>query len=209
MVLLPIEKMLEIKAAIEKGGVEGKQLAKQFGVSDALIYRYSSHIRKGTFDSWLENLQTTYKKFYGKNGHIRKSPKLPHRPTLAERAATSPSFAPRLKGDKLQARILALKEKGLTYREIGEKIGMSTHGVGYYTSARGRRKQDKVSLGELDSPGKEQMNGHHPTTNKHILIGIAYAETERFITNLSERIAVPAEVLRRRLAELLGHSPLR
>jgi AcrR family transcriptional regulator len=102
-------------------------------------------------------------------------------------------------------KITALKQQGLTLGQIAERVGLSHNSVHYhlYTKAK---------------TGKEHTNGNGTSSanangdaaiNRNILIGIAFAETERFIGLLSERLGVTAEVLKPRLSELLGHSPLR
>src|SRR5262245_47104372 len=102
----------------------------------------------------------------------------------------------REQADQRREEIHKLRGEGLTVRAIAEKLGVSKGNVHYYLYSG---KQNYTN-------GETIQNGHH---SKDLIIGICYAETERFVGVLSERFSVPAKVLRQRLSELLGHSPLR
>jgi transposase-like protein len=105
-------------------------------------------------------------------------------------------------------KIHALKAEGLTGKQIAEKLKLPYTVVHY-------------QLYKPQPHGKEQTNGaatsnrngngavSTPSANENILIGFAFAETERFIGLLGERLRISTEVLRPRLSKLLGHSPLR
>ena len=90
----------------------------------------------------------------------------------------------------------ALRNQKYSQRQIGEKLGIPGHAVAYHLS----KKQN------TSSPEGASSNGH---LNKNIAVGIAYAETERFIGVLAQRLGVPTDLLRSRLSELLGRSPIR
>jgi len=99
--------------------------------------------------------------------------------------------------------IKTLRGQGLGVGEIAEILKLPRTTVNYHFY-----KKTKEAL----SVGKEQWNGTSSPLNKHVCVGIAYAETERFIGVLAEKLALPATFLRSRLSELLGllgHSPLR
>ena len=133
---------------------------------------------------------------------IRRKPDLFIGPAQAAATITPPHPGGRPKGvgkyKHLLPQMLALKEQKFTQAEIGRKLNMKPGTVGYYLAPR--RKYQFTQL------GKEQTNGH---INKNIALGIAYAETERFIGVLAQRLAFAPAILRQRLSELLGHSPLR
>lgn len=103
---------------------------------------------------------------------------------------------------QLIARIHELRKEGLTLKEIAKKLHRPLGTIHYraYGAANGEQHH---KLHE-----KESSNGHNPINN-NIRIGIAYAETERFIGVLGQRLSLPPELLRSRLSELLGHSPMR
>lgn len=110
--------------------------------------------------------------------------------------------------DNLNQKIFALREKGLTLTAIAEKLEIPLGTVHSRMYAHGASKHSELSKEQSNGAGSTD-NGNALSVNKYILFGIAYAETERFIGVLSERLGVPAKVLRPRLSELLGHSPVR
>jgi DNA-binding NarL/FixJ family response regulator len=112
------------------------------------------------------------------------------------------------KSDKRRAKILKLKEQGLTLVEIGRKVGVTSSTVGYYINSRKDSPKNQTVLEAKNGDSSATTNGNS-TINKNIFIGIAYAEIERFIGLLSERLSISADILRPRLSELLGHPPLR
>lgn len=102
-----------------------------------------------------------------------------------------------------RVQIAQLRSTGLKLREIGEMLKLTPAAVGYYT-------RTNVQNGTEISQNGAHQNGHNGNSiNRNILFGIALSETERFIGLLSEKLSIPAEILRSRLSELLGHSPLR
>lgn len=112
---------------------------------------------------------------------------------------------PEGKQAKLTAKIQTLREEGLTIREVAGKLGIPTGTVSYhlYGQKNGREHHQTKEL------GNGAANGAASGFNKHVCVGIAFAETERFIGVLSQRLGVPTAFLRPRLSELLGRSPLR
>lgn len=106
---------------------------------------------------------------------------------------------------KMATRAVAMQQKGWTREEIAEKLGVVKSTVGYYLDKKAK---------ELQIIKEPSTNGTGPSAaaaaiNKNVCVGIAYAEVERFIGVLSQRLGLTPEVLRSRLSELLGHSPLR
>lgn len=108
-----------------------------------------------------------------------------------------------LKRDK---KILELQAKGWSAREIAQKLGTHKSTV-YYSLNHGpySHKGEMNGNNSSSSPGPDT----HSEASTSELIGIAFAETNRVITNLSERIKIPADKLRRRLSELLAGPALR
>jgi len=95
-----------------------------------------------------------------------------------------------------------LHRDGLTIREIAAKLGITVSAVSnrlYYKPAAQQKAKEQA---------KANGNGNGDYS-KELVIGICYAETERFLGVLGERFGVSAKVLRSRLSELLGHPPLR
>lgn len=119
-----------------------------------------------------------------------------------KKVADNDEPSPRNKQEELAARIRELRKEGLTIRAIAKKLHRPEGTISYrlYAAANGR------SHHKLQQ--EESSNGHNPINN-NIRIGIAYAETERFIGVLGQRLSLAPELLRSRLSELLGHSPMR
>lgn len=109
------------------------------------------------------------------------------------------SFAP--KWGHMKEQILALKATGMKPTEIAEKLDMPKKSLAYYLYDH----RHKIKLEEKGA----FTNGNKSALNINVAVGVAYAETERFISNLAERLGVPTTILRPRLSELLGHSPFR
>ncbi|SRR5258708_2627549 len=103
-------------------------------------------------------------------------------------------------GEDFTAQCLALKEQGYSLMEISTKLGVPRTTIDYHLHVKQRRLQ--LQQGGLNGTGDSSFN-------KSIRIGIAYAETQRFIGVLGERLGIAPELLRSRLSELLGHPPLR
>jgi len=183
--LLTVNELHGIKLRLEAGDTQ-MQIAETFGRAHSVIQRVNAAIKKGKFSDWVAKLQHRD----AKSKHVRK-------------------FAPKKLNDTNDRaeKILALKKQGLNLTAISKQVGLPTSTVSYYMYTR----KLKSPVGKEESNGASSTNGKSATStvNKHVLIGIAYAETERFITLLSERLGLTSEVLRPRLSELLGHSPLR
>jgi hypothetical protein len=96
----------------------------------------------------------------------------------------------------LVPQIHALREQKYSVKEISQKLNIPTGAVNYHLYKRPNTSSSEGAL----------PNGH---INKHVATGIAYAETERFVAVLAQRLGVPADFLRSRLSELLGRSPIR
>lgn len=134
------------------------------------------------------------------NIHISSVSKV-KRGVIGKVATPTKALAPAKKGNlskyaQFIPQMHALREQKYTQRAIGEKLGIPWHTVAYHLS----KKQN------TSSPEGASQNGH---INKHVAVGIAYAETERFIGVLAQRLGVPTDLLRSRLSELLGRSPIR
>lgn len=117
--------------------------------------------------------------------------------TLKELAGLSLSTGkpvPSGKWGKFRDEIQRLKDQGYARREIADKLHVPGSIVSYYTGLQTSPTTGGTSNGIL---------------NKNFVVGIAYAETERFVAHLSQRLALPTNFLRQRLSELLGRSPLR
>jgi transposase len=92
------------------------------------------------------------------------------------------------------------REQGYTWREVGEKIGL--HKATLYA-----HKDEILNAGSNLQKG--EIHGLAAASNRNVFIGYAYAKVEEYIAVLAERAHFPHQVLRARLSELLGHSPLR
>lgn len=94
--------------------------------------------------------------------------------------------------------ILSLRAQGLTVNKIADQLNMKPSAVNHYIYT----KQSAVK----PNGGGHVTNG---SLNKNVAVGIVYAEVERFISAISQRLGVAPAVLRPKLSELLGRSPFR
>lgn len=99
-----------------------------------------------------------------------------------------------------------LREQGLTYNAIAEKLSVPRGAVAYHLHGK-----EQYALARVDK--KEHLNGDAAPSstgiNKHVFIGYAFAKVEEYISLLATRANFPPAVLRTRLAELLGHPSFR
>jgi hypothetical protein len=107
-----------------------------------------------------------------------------------------------VKATLLREKVQALREEGLGLSAVAAKLNIPRTTANYYFY------QARKHNGTSSSPEGAETNGHEPL-NKHIKYGIAYAETERFLSALAERLDVDAKVLRLTISGLLGRSSLR
>ena len=179
------EKRLEILRAIAKGQGTHASIGKDLGVSTSVVAVLSrAYLNRGS--KTLNELAVPQRRG-GQPG---------------ERGPRGKYKKHSRTNQKQIDAVLQLREEGLTLREIGEKLQIhkSTIIRILYPSKKG----DAVVAKSQNANG----NGHNHI-NHNIPLGIAYAETERFIAHLSARLNYPPEKLRPRLSELLGHSVLR
>lgn len=115
------------------------------------------------------------------------------------------------KANSLGQKVFELKQTGISYREIASMLKRPLGTV--HSAAHWYRKNQEggtlVTNGHK-SASSTNANGdisNHPTKGE--LIGYAWAEVERGIATLSQRIALDPLVLRRRLSELLGFETVR
>lgn len=188
---------------LEKNHPTRALIAKELAVAESTIDRWRMFVEEGRFQAYLKKMA----------GLAKRNPQtsaIVHRPTIIERALASHNHnGNRRTYPTFVAKIIRYRAQGLSGREISAKAGVSQPQV-YYWLAKVNGGSAKVngSQGSNSNLKKGNTNGVKNPFNKNILLGIAYAETERFIANIAPRIKIPAQILRRRLPELLGHSPL-
>jgi hypothetical protein len=110
------------------------------------------------------------------------------------------------KWGRYQAQIYALRGQGFSRSEIAVRLNIPHYMANYY--AMKYKKQHESQIQQVNSPNQKGAlveNG----INKNILLGVAWAETERFTALLAERLTLDPSLLRSRLPELLGRSPFR
>lgn len=116
----------------------------------------------------------------------------------------------------MRKKIYDLKQTGLTHEAIGKMLHLpkGTVSSAYYAfmkqNSNGTSKGAILIRHEHQSTNASSTNGtaeEGPT--KAELIGFAWAHIERAATDISERIAVPRDFLRRRLSKLLSFEALR
>ena len=221
---------------LRKTGMSFAEIAKQVGVGESLAkyvwYQNKPkgkpiHTNNGTMHyltaTEIKNVKMMHERGMNAREIMEKMPELTHynvykaihtnggKGSGQGKRNGHPEGAQRKSDNKLDLKIFKLKQDGLTLRAIAAKLDLAkgTVSSAYYRYLKSNGRSKGHSKGEeLNGNNANDSNGS-TSANKNILIGIAFAETTRFIDNLSERIAVPPETLRRRLSELLGHSPLR
>jgi hypothetical protein len=194
-----------IKEATD-AGVRLAEIAEKTGASAASIVAARKRLRNGTFAIKLVEQQAREQGQRIPRDPEKRAKLLKTRPNMEERTRKFKKTRSGGKGQQYKDRILQMRKDGYKVREIVEKLGIKDGMVNYYVYG----KYGKAN--KIQETRKEQQNGHSSkgsAINKNICIGIAYAEVERFIGVLSERLAIPATVLRSRLSELLEHSPVR
>lgn len=102
----------------------------------------------------------------------------------------------------LGSKVAFYMSKGWKTPQIAQRLGLAPQTVYYHVNKL--QKQATAA-----TPATEETSGNSNAFSKDIRIGIAFAETERFVNAIGERLALPPTILRRRLSELLGHSPVR
>lgn len=213
---LSVANLTNIRGEIE-AGKSNKEAMVTTGFSETAIQRVRTAIANNEFERMVSARANGNA---ARNGHKRPAlAAATRRPTLEQRAKSAKVVVrvkkahatdattrdDRVGNPKREARVLKYHAKGWTMRQIGAKLGVHAGTVGYYIyKQRGPRKSGS------ETKGKEQSNGNGSNAfGRELKIGIAYSEIERFVAVLGERLGVSPEVLRRRLSELLGHSPIR
>lgn len=100
----------------------------------------------------------------------------------------------------------ALRAENLSYRAIGEKLGVgkghrAATAVGYYLNPKGK-------FGTQSSVEGVQANGHEQLDTR-FLVGFGCAELERTLTAIAQRLGISPNLLRQGFSRLLGSSALR
>jgi predicted transcriptional regulator len=229
------EQLEQIKKSMG-GDKTQREVAKEMGISLSAVRYNLSKIRKGKFEQVMERAVRLASGLPKSTGHPRSVVRNPSPATIrniqhlraqgmkgsevAKKLNVSASMVyyyahdkkekaqpSENKQERLTRKIQGLREKGLTIKVISEKLHVPTGTISYrlYGNKNGRTYNEQKEL--TNGAGSPTANGNG--FNKHVCVGIAFAETERFIGVLSERLGVPAAFLRPRLSELLGHSPLR
>jgi transposase-like protein len=127
----------------------------------------------------------------------------------------TPRFAKKAGTKKINlgAQATEMRATGMPIREIAEKLNRP---LGTIHSAL---HAYKVKLGQAKAKGAITVNGHHSANGnaslngngptKGELIGLAWAQIERGVTDISERIGITPSVLRKRISELLAYQEVR
>lgn len=179
--LLSTAELNQIKKRLS-AGESSYQIAEALGRSHSGIHAIKVAFKAGKLDELIKRRR---------RDPSGQRPGIPHKP-------------------ELRAKILDLRKTGMRPAEIARTLNLYPSAVYYHTH--------RAKLGGHHKPATPEVTGAqtngaisngHGTFDKKILIGIAFAETERFLAVLSERLGIPAAVLRPRLSELLGRSPLR
>jgi transcriptional regulator len=225
-----------IKLRIEAGD-RAQDIRKTFDRSKSVIERVKRSLKERTFDKWLANAERTEKTIKSRPPSKWDSLSTDERRALifklrakglkaaeiAKQVGTesrnlsywfyrdnkNAATMAKIKAgvNERQARAIELRDQGLKMREIAAKMGIASGSVNYYLYGR---KQTKIGKENTNGATRNGTDGETKNgINKNILIGVAYSETERFIGLLGTRLGISTDLLRSRLSELLGHSPLR
>src|SRR6266702_2184472 len=143
------------------------EMANELHVAKSTVDRWRSFAKNGRFQAYFEKVKRLSKQ--------NQPRKLVHRPTVTERAA---AFN-KTKLPPVALKVAQYRAQGMKGREIAAKVHISTAQVWYWLKKMNGSQSPKSSKGD--------MNGIKSNFNKNILLGIAYAETERFIANLAQR----------------------
>ena len=205
---MPIPKLTEKQReeVIEKlrGGARNIDVAREYGLSNGTVTYYLKQAKKNAGNRTrlseeqiskipkLLKQGLTHQQIAGRFGV---SSSAIYQRTLKMKTARPAREMRKIKSQDLTAQIAVLAKQGLNQREISEKLGLYKGAPSYYL-----RKHSAQ-----DSHTGEAKNG--TGINRNIGVGIAYAETERFIGVLAERLGIAPDILRSKLSELLGHSP--
>lgn len=182
-VRLTEEQQLEIWRAWKAEDLSYKQLSARFKLSMSAISHALARSRKNLHHKVLTlnplPPTTTALAVRSKNGHKGGNQHAP-------------------KWGHLAQQIKELHAAGIKPREISAKLGIPKPALAHYIYGRYSYKN-----------GHEEETINNGKLNRNIAIGIVYAETERFLGALAERLGVPTTILRPKLSELLGRSPFR
>lgn len=107
----------------------------------------------------------------------------------------------------LRPQIEALRAEGLGMTAVAKKLNVPPTAVNYYFY--GKKKPSRPAVQNPPTNGNTKDDkGQNGAFNKHVALGIAYVETERFIATIGERLELPTTFLRSSLSDLLGRSPI-
>lgn len=192
---LTAEQLKLIKQGFDEGK-KGQEVADLAAAGLSTVQRVKSQIKKGNFYELLAKAQ---------GDDESESPGGIKTETKTIKTKTQPTRDEALSN---RQKVMELRGQGYGVKEIAVKLGWNPSRVNYYVYQAGKHKQHQ---------DKEMTNGNSNGSgssvsafgNKQFVLGIAYSETERFLSVLSERLKIPTNLLRQRLSELLGHSPMR
>jgi transposase-like protein len=108
---------------------------------------------------------------------------------------------------KLQAKVDALKAKGLGLAEISNKLGESRSRINYYFY-RELHRQNKANRSVSNSNQGASANGH-TQLDKNFLIGYGCAELDRTLSAVAQRLGIHAHLLRSGFSKFLGSTAVR
>lgn len=188
--------MLRLFRNLNNKGTSNHDMAQQCGVGISTIGRWKGFAKKGVLDAYLEKV---------KNGDQRgKYPSTTNALAVTARHAVRVTPLPEMPA-RLRPGLKAtqMKAEGMNTKQIAAKLRLSVPQVYYWL------KQWDNFQHRATNPLEGETNGVSRVINKDILIGFSWAETERFLANISERIGIPTQILRRRIPELLAATPMR
>ena len=123
--------------------------------------------------------------------------------------APSKRIGPQFRSGKyahLMPQMQALRAENLSYRAIGEKLGIGKGStvaslVAYYLNPNGKFA--------IQSSGEGVRTNGHEQLDTRFLVGFGCAELERTLTAIAQRLGISPNLLRQGFSRLLGGSALR
>jgi len=189
-------------------GLSIVEIAEKTGLSHSTVERFHRMKKKKnrTFQAYQMKVQLADPAFNRKRLEGLRKKNKANKPPATTAIVHVPQVVDHRRKDEMTARVQTLHQQGLSLHQIMAKTGLGKSGVNYHLF--GKQKLGRA-LSVAPRQQGESPDGNRSTINKHVLVGYAFAKTEGYVHFLSTRLGLAPEVLSRRLAELLGHPPMR
>src|SRR6266568_1718511 len=189
-------------------GLSIVEIAEKTGLSHSTVERFHRMKKKKnrTFQAYQMKVQLADPAFNRKRLEGLRKKNKANKPPATTAIVHVPQVVDHRRKDEKTERVHTLHHQGLSLHQIMAKTGLGKSAVNYHLF--GKQKLGRA-LSVAPRQQGESPNGYSSPINKHVLVGYAFAKTEGYVHFLSTRLGLAPEVLSRRLAELLGHPPMR